>query len=406
MKAIIIIGDGMADQPLRQLNYRTPLEAAGALNMDQLASLGVSGLLHSAGHLMPESDTANLALLGYSPLRDYVGRGGFEAAGAGIPLTELDLAFRCDFATVDEDFRIVDERAGRIREEASMLAEALRELRLKTLPEVEVIYRQTLGFKGVLILRGEGLSANVDAPQPRLGRQAILLRPRDASAEAKRTCMALKEVMVKTHQILKDHPVNRRRKAAGKPPANVIIPWGPGKAVHLQPFRERFGLRATCVAAAPLIKGMARLADIIAPDIPGATGEIDTDTEAKAEAALNALKSSDIVFVHVEGPDEASHDGDAYGKISIIRKIDSMVGHILKHVNLASTCLALLADHATSTRLRRHVDDPSPISLAGAGLRWDGVAHYNERAAAKGSLRLIRHGDVMPILLNLMGHER
>ncbi|MEM2546812.1 MAG: 2,3-bisphosphoglycerate-independent phosphoglycerate mutase, partial [Candidatus Bathyarchaeia archaeon] len=335
----------------------------------------------------------------------YTGRGGFEAVGAGLQLTETDVAFRCDFSTVNENFIVVDERAGRAKEEAAELAKVLQGLRLKALPEIEVIFRQALGFKGVLILRGEGLSANVITHPPRLGHRADLIKPLDNSVEAKRTCEALREIVKTSHLLLKDHPINKRRRAAGKPEANVVVPWGAGKRPHLQPFHKKYNVKAACVAAASLIKGMARLAGMKVADVPGATGEVDTDTMAKAKAALEALKSNDIVIVHVEGPDEASHDGDVYGKLSIIKKIDAMIGFILEHVNFEETFLALLSDHATSTKLRRHVSDPVPITIANAGILHDDVSHFNEKAAAKGGLGRIQHIDLMPTLFSLMGYQ-
>jgi len=403
MKAIIIVGDGMADMPLEELDYLTPLEKAEVRNMDWLASNGVSGQLYTALHnAVPESDTANLAILGYNPDDVYAGRGGFEAVGAGMQLTETDVAFRCDFATVDENFIVVNERAGRIREEAAELAGLLQDIRLKALPDVEVLFKQTLGFKGVLVLRGERLSTNVFTSPPKLGCQADVIKPLDNSVEAKRTCMALREIMMTSYSLLRDHPINRRRRSAGRPAANIIIPWGTGKVPHLQPFHEKFKLKAACVAAASLIKGIAKLAGMTVVNVPGVTGEIDTDTMAKARAALEALKSHDVVFVHVGGPDEASHDGDVYGKISIIKKIDAMVGLILEHVNLDETCFVLLADHVTSTKLRRHVSDPAPITIAGASVTHDGVFHYSETAAGMGGLGRIQHEELMPILLNLI----
>jgi len=357
MKAIIIVGDGMADMPLEELDYLTPLEKAEVRNMDWLASNGVSGQLYTALHnAVPESDTANLAILGYNPDDVYAGRGGFEAVGAGMQLTETDVAFRCDFATVDENFMVVNER----------------------------------------------LSTNVFTSPPKLGCQADVIKPLDNSVEAKRTCMALREIMMTSYSLLRDHPINRRRRSAGRPAANIIIPWGTGKVPHLQPFHEKFKLKAACVAAASLIKGIAKLAGMTVVNVPGVTGEIDTDTMAKARAALEALKSHDVVFVHVGGPDEASHDGDVYGKISIIKKIDAMVGLILEHVNLDETCFVLLADHVTSTKLRRHVSDPAPITIAGASVTHDGVFHYSETAAGMGGLGRIQHEELMPILLNLI----
>lgn len=402
MKAIVIIGDGMADEPLEELNFMTPLEVAEVRNMNLLASNGVSGVLIPT---LPESDVANLAAFGYDPEEFYTGRGGFEAIGSGLQLLEADLAFRCDFATINEDFVVVNERAGRIREEAAELVNALQDVRLKRSPEVEIIFKQALGFKGVLVLRGGGLSTNVRTSPPRLGCRIDLVRPLDASIEARRTCEVLNELIRTSYNILKEHPVNKRRKLAGKPVANVIVPWGPGTKPSLQPFYERYKLKAACVAAARLIRGIAKLAGMTVIDVPRATGEIDTDTIAKAEAALEALKDHDIVFLHVGGPDEASHDGDVYGKISIIKRMDEMIGLILENVDLEDTYLILLADHVTSTKLRIHMKDPAPITLAGEKVVHDGVSRFSERTAMKGGLGAIKHLDLMPILLNLMSME-
>ncbi|MDH5816590.1 MAG: 2,3-bisphosphoglycerate-independent phosphoglycerate mutase [Candidatus Nezhaarchaeota archaeon] len=399
MKAIIIIGDGMADRPLEELNFMTPLEATKVNNMNWLASNGISGLLCST---VPESDVANLAVFGYDPSSVYTGRGGFEAVGAGVQLSDEDLAFRCDFATINEDFVVIDERAGRVREEAAELAEFLQDMRLKSFPDVELLFKQSLGFKGVLILRGEGLSANVHTSPPRLNHPADLIWPLDGSLEAKKTCEVLRELIRTSYILLKDHPINKKRRLLGKPMANVVIPWGVGKRPYLQPFSKKYKLRAACIAAARLIRGIAKLADMTVIDVPGATGEVDTNTRGKAEAALRALKNHDVVFVHVGGPDEASHDGDINGKILIIKKIDEMVGLILENVMLEDTCLVLLADHVTSTKLRRHTNDPAPITIAGAKVLHDGVLYFNEKAAAKGSLGKIRHLDVIPILLKIM----
>jgi len=403
MQVIMVIGDGMADRPLRELSYLTPLEAADVKNMDWLASKGISGLLDpiSPG-VPPGSDVANLAIFGYNPYKIYTGRGPFEAGGAGIELGEEDLAFRCNFATVNGNFIIVNERAGRIREEATDLARELQDLRLKNAPDVEIIFKQTLGFKGVLVLRGERLSANVATRMPKVGHRPDLIKPLDNSFEARRTSEVLNEFVKTSHLLLKDHPVNQKRRSEGKPEANIVVPWSGGKKPHIESFYEKHGIKAACVAAVSLIKGIAKLAGITLIDAPGATGEIDTDTVAKANAALSAIKNHDLVVIHIEGPDEASHDGDTAGKISIIQKIDSMVGLILEQIDLEENCVVLLADHTTSTKLRKHTGDPPPITMASTEVIRDGISRYNERAASKGGLGRIRGQDVMPILLNLM----
>jgi len=236
MHIFIIVGDGMADRPLKQLNRQTPLEVARTENMDKLASNGISGLLDPiAPGMAPGSDAANLSILGYDPYEACKGRGAFEAAGAGIELKPGDVAFRCNFATINEDFIIVNERAGRIREEAVELANALQNLRLRENSDIEIIFKQTLGFKGVLVLRGDRISSNVATDMPKAGDKAGSIRPLDASVEAQRTADALNEFIKISHKLLEDHPVNKKRKFEGKPPANVVIPWGVGARAALSP---------------------------------------------------------------------------------------------------------------------------------------------------------------------------
>ncbi len=400
MKILMIIGDGMADRPIKELGGLTPLEFAQTVHMDRLASLGVSGLLYAAGSgVACGSDVANLAILGYDPNRFYSGRGGFEACGVGVEMAFGDLAFRCDFATVNEDFYVVDARAGRVREGLDELANALADLKLDNYSDLDLFYKRTLGHKGVLVLRGGDLSANVAADPPKVGCKASSVKPLDSSREALKTSQVLNELIWSSYRLLRDHPVNRKRERKGFPPANVVIPWGAGTKPELEPFHSKYGLRGACVAAASLIKGICRLAGMTVVDVQGATGDLDTNINAKAEAALDSLRSHDFVLVHIEAPDEASHDGNVLGKIAMIQKIDEMVGKILDNVSLDDVCVALLSDHVTSTELRVHTADPTPITIAGCGVVNDGVSSYNETLACKGRLGYIYGRDVMPTLL-------
>jgi 2,3-bisphosphoglycerate-independent phosphoglycerate mutase len=394
----------MADRPLRDLSYRTPLEAASLKSIDRLASSGASGLLDpiSPG-VVPGSDVANLSLLGYDASRVYTGRGPLEAIGAGLQLQEGDLAFRCNFATVESDLTVLDERAGRILDGIGELEEGLQTLEFDSRHDVRFLFKRTSGFRGVLLLRGSGLSPNLSMQMPKIGWRADSVRAADNSTEAERTCNALREFIRRSHEFLEDHPVNRKRKAGRKPPANIVIPWGPGKRPNVQPLCETYKVKAACVAGVSLIKGICKLAGMTVVDVPGATGDIDTDTTAKGRAALRMLQDHDLVFIHVEGPDEASHDGDISGKISIIEKIDSMVGLLIEHINLEQTCITVLADHTTSTRLRRHTGDPVPIVIAGADMICDEVASYSEKTASGGALGRIGGRDLMPIVLDLIG---
>jgi 2,3-bisphosphoglycerate-independent phosphoglycerate mutase len=387
-----------------ELDNLTPLQYASLKNMDTIASNGVSGLLDPiAPGVAPGSGPANLAILGYDPACNYGGRGPFEAFGSGIDLREDDIAFRCNFACVDEDFVISDERAGRIcGRESGKLAE-MQHLQLESASDVEVVFKQTLGFKGVLVLRGENLSANVYAPMPSINQRADLIRPLDKSFEAARTAETLNSFTRLSRSVLKDEPINERRRSEGKLEANAVIPWGAGKIPTVRSFSEKYGLKAACVAAVPVIKGIAKLAGMDIVEVAGATGDIDTDTSMKGMAAVKALGSHDFVMIHIEGPDEASHDGDVYGKIAIIKKIDSMISLILENVTLEDTCITLLADHTTSTGLQRHTGDPTPIAIACTDVVRDSVSEYHERAVYDGGMGRIRGLDVMPILLNLVG---
>ncbi len=403
MRIIMIVGDGMADRPLKELGYRTPLDAIDPENMNGLASNGISGLLDPiAPGIAPGSDAANLAILGYNPWK-IGGRGSFEAAGAGIQLAPGDVAFRCNFATVSGSYILIDERAGRIGEEAAELAQSLADFRLRDNSDVNVVFRQTLGFKGALVLRGEGLSPKVAAVMPKVGKRVDFFEALDDTVGARKTADTLKEFVIITHKLLKEHPVNIRRMSLGMPPANALVPWSPGEPPLLESFHKKYGLRGACVAAVGLIKGIAKLMGMSVVDVFGATGDVDTNTLAKADAALKAICDHEFVLVHVEGPDEASHAGDIEGKVSIIKGIDSMVARIVNQVNLDKVCVVLLSDHATSLRLRRHTGDPVPVVVASSKIVRDGVERYCEKAACKGSLCRIRGKQVMPLILNLLG---
>jgi 2,3-bisphosphoglycerate-independent phosphoglycerate mutase len=405
MRCILIVGDGMADRPLQELDFKTPLEAVNATSMHKLAAAGASGLLDpiSPG-IAPGSDAANLALLGYDPWLVCGGRGPFEAAGAGLKLKSSDLAFRCNFGTVNDTMCLMDERAGRISDEAKILGTEIEQIKLKVNSDVEINFKQALGFKAAMVLRGDNLSPKVTLPLPKTGCRVAEIRPLDGSAEAKHTADVLNEFVKLTFEKLNTHPINTKRKSEKKKPANVVLPWSGSKIPQMTPFKEKYGLNASCIAAASLIKGIGKFAGMNVPDVKGATGELDTDTLAKADAALSALKAgSDFVFIHVEAPDEASHDGNIEGKIEIIQKIDAMVGRILDNVDLADTVVILAPDHATSCKSRAHTGDAVPVCFAGGNVITDGVTVYSERSVYKGGLNRISGKDIMPMALNYMG---
>jgi len=395
LKAVLFIGDGMADRPVAALGNRTPLEAARKPNMDEIAKRGISGLMDTiAPGVPPGSDTAHLALLGYDPYETYTGRGPFEAAGAGIDLRAGDIALRANYATVDDDLVIRDRRAGRIHDTAQ-LAKAIQQIKL---PGVQILFKSTVGHRATLVLRGKGLSHEITDSDPhRTGTKVLQVKP--LTKKAAKTAGLLNEFSRESHQVLKYHPLNKERVGQGLPQANCLLLRGAGVAPHLAPLQEKFGLESACVAAAALVKGVCRMAGMKVIDAPGATGGVDTDLNAKCEAVLRALETNELVLLHVKGFDEASHDGNAVAKVQLIERVDAMIGSLLA----AADFIVLAVDHTTPVSVREHTGDPVPITIAGPGVRGDGVASYDERAAARGGIGRIRGKDLLPILADLMG---
>ncbi|MEM3442278.1 MAG: 2,3-bisphosphoglycerate-independent phosphoglycerate mutase [Candidatus Bathyarchaeia archaeon] len=408
MKAILVVGDGMADRPLKELEWRTPLEAAEKPSMDYIAKTGICGIMDPiAPGIPPGSDTATLALLGYDALKVYSGRGALEAVGSGIRISPGDVAFRCNFATVDKNLVVLDRRAGRIsNEDAASLAESLQQIRLKD-SSFKFSFKNTIQHRAVLVLSGPKLSAAVSDSDPEaVGEKVLEIRPLDNTQEAKITAKILNELTHNFHNTLKEHTVNKERIKRGMPPANIVLFRGAGTLPNIKPLTEMYGLNAACIAAVALIRGVCKVAGMKLIDVGGATGTPQTDYAAKAKAAVKALDTYDFVFLHVKAPDVASHDGNVKQKIEIIEKIDGMLGYILDNISLDSVYLALTADHTTFSITGRHEGDPVPIAITGPNVRRDDVEKFDERSCAKGGLNRIRGTDLMPTLLNLIGKTR
>jgi 2,3-bisphosphoglycerate-independent phosphoglycerate mutase len=408
LKAILVVGDGMADRPLKELDWKTPLEVAKKPTLNRIAKNGICGIIDPiAPGVPPGSDTATLALLGYDPLRVYSGRGALEAVGSGIDVLPGDVAFRCNFATVNDNFVILDRRAGRIsNEDAAELAKSLQKVTLKK-RSVKFLFKNTVQHRATLVLRGRGLSTMVSDSDPeKVGEKVLEVKPLDGSAEAKFTAEILNGLMSKFHEVLEKHPVNRERVKSGLPPANVILCRGAGTIPKIEAFPEIYGVNAACVAAVPLIRGVCKVAGINLIDVRGATGTVQTDYMAKAKSTVKALKNYDFMVLHVKATDVASHDGNTKQKIAVIEKIDKMVKYVLGNIDLGSTYLAVTADHTTSTLTGRHEGDPVPVAITGPYLRSDDVERFDERSCAMGGLNRIRGIDLMPILMNLLGRTK
>ncbi len=395
-RILLLIFDGLGDRPVTELGHKTPLEAAPKPNLDWFAANGMNGLLDPiAPGVRPGSDTSHLALFGYDPHEVYTGRGPFEAAGVGIHLQKGDVAFRCNFASVDAHLSLTDRRAGRIKEGTAELAKALDGMKLG---RVKVLFKEGTEHRAVLVLRGKGLSPEVTDTDPHEEGRKIL-ESEALNGKAKATAKALNAFTRRAYEVLKDHPVNRARVAKGEAPANMVVCRGSGIAREIQPFTERYGLKAAGIAGVALIKGMFRATGMEVLEVKGATGGLDTDMVAKAEAALTALTTYDLVVVNVKAADLCGHDGKASEKIRVVERIDHMMGHLRAHLP-ADVVVAMTADHSTPCAIKDHSGDPVPLTIFGDGARVDEVPHFDERSAAKGSLGRLRGQDLMPILLN------
>lgn len=401
MKGIIFVIDGMGDRPVKELGNKTPLESARTPYMDKMVKEGITGIMDTIRPgVRPGSDTAHLTLLGYDPYEVYTGRGPFEAAGVDVDVKPGDIAFRCNFATADEDLTVIDRRAERISSGTDKLAETINQMKIDD--NVEIIFKESDAHRGVLVLRGEGLSDKItDADPKHEGNKPKIVKALDDSEEAKYTADIVNQFVNKSYEMLKEHPVNLQRIEEGKHPANIILPRGVGAVPEVQSFEDKYGLKGVCVAETGLIKGIGKIAGMDIVNIPGATGGINTDIDSVHKHIIDTVKSDkyDFILVNVDGADEAGHDGDIYGKRDFIEKVDDIMKDLSKMDDIV---LFVTADHSTPVGVMDHTGDPVPVFLKAPGLRVDDITEYGERSAAKGGLCRIRGSDVMYIIRDLM----
>jgi len=400
-KAILLIGDGLGDRPVAELGGKTPLEAAVKPNMDKLAAQGECGIMDPiAPGVRAGSDTSHLALLGYDPYQCYTGRGPFEAAGIGMDVQRGDVAFRCNFTTVDENLVVIDRRAGRITEGTDQLAAAVNGMQIE---DVVCLFKESVAHRGALVLRGAGLGAAITDTDPHTaGERVHKSEPLDPGDEASaKTARIVNAFVQRSYEILKDHPVNKTRESQGLAPANIILPRGAGLAPHLTPLDERCNLKSACVAETGLIKGVAKYVGMDIIDVPEATGGLDSDLIAMAKAIMAALDTHNFVLCNVKGADVAGHDSQAKAKMDLIQRMDKMVGYLMEHVD-NQTFIVLTADHSTPVAVKDHSGDPVPIVFWGDGVRTDACGAFDERSVTHGGVGRIRGIDVMNIITQLM----
>ncbi|ACX72637.1 phosphonopyruvate decarboxylase-related protein [Methanocaldococcus vulcanius M7] len=402
-KCVIFIIDGLGDRPNEQ--GKTPLMDAKTPTMDKIAKEGICGLMNAIDiGIRPGSDTAHLSILGYDPYKVYTGRGPLEAFGVGLDLKEGDVAFRCNFATVDENFVVLDRRAGRISpEEAEQLEKVIDGLEIDG---VKIIFKSSKGYRGVLVLRGEGLSCKVSDGDPHEeGVKVNEIKPLDDSKEAKRTAEILNKLLKIVYEKLNNHPINEERRKKGLPPANIILPRGAGVVSKIEKFYDKYKMKGACICGTGLIKGIAKMVGLDPIEVEGATGTPNTNFMGKAKALVDALKKYDFVLVNVKGADEASHDGNYDLKKEVLEKIDNMLSYVFEHISKEDVYFVLTGDHSTPIEMKDHSADPIPIVIWGKSVRVDDVENFNEFSCAKGGLHWIKGEHIMKILLDLTGRN-
>ena len=377
-KFAIVIPDGAADEPIESLGGRTPLQAAHTPEMDAIAREGVLGRSRNVpDRFLPGSDVATLSLFGYDPEQVFTGRAPLEAAAAGVALGQDDWALRCNLMTI-RDGRLSDFTAGHITsEEGRSLMEALQ----RRLGRAEIEFFPGVSYRNLMIYRGAvGPSPFAEdtlttPPHDQPDRPAVDYLPRGTGSEL------LRELIAAGAEVVRDHPVNRERLAKGKVPANAIWLWGQGKAPRLPKFQFLHGLSGAIISAVDLVRGVGILAGWDRIDVPGATGYLDTDYAAKGRAGVEALDDHDIVCVHVEAPDEASHEGRAEAKVEALERIDrDIVGPLRKAIAGRGGRILVSPDHATLVRTKAHDRAWVPWAMAGIGLTGSGRP-YDEASA-------------------------
>ncbi len=402
----MLIIDGLGDRPIDELGGLTPLEAAHTPCFDLLARTGITGLMDplSPG-IRVGTDVGHLALFGYNPLKVYWGRGPIEAVGIGIDLKPGDVALRCNFATVDDKFIVLDRRAGRIRH-TEALAAVLDGMPLDN--ELNAIFKPATEHRAVLVLSGTRLSADITSSDPGPTNEGHPIREvkpkRPDQPLAEKTSQLVNQFVRKSYEILKGHDVNKERVKKGLLPANIVITRGAGMAVKMRSLTERFDIRGCCVTGESTVVGIARMSGFRVLTNEKLTANVDTDLDEKARLTVEGLKEADFVVTHIKAADLMAHDNRPREKLAFIERVDRMSQKIIDSLdNPQDVYIAVTGDHSTPCAIREHSADPVPVLIHGDGVLVDDVRNFGERACARGGLNRIRANDFLLSLLDLMG---
>lgn len=378
MKYIVMLGDGMADYPVEALGGKTPLEVAKKPNIDRLARGGRLGMVKTVPDgLKPGSDVANLSAMGYDPLKCYTGRSPLEAVSIGIQMDDTDVAFRCNLVTLSDDAEyaektMVDYSSGEITTaEAAELIRAVDE----AFRTDEILFYPGISYRHCMIWHQGPVGLNLTPPHDISDRKITEYLPQNP---------VILDLMKRSYEILKDHPINQDRMARGLNPANSIWLWGEGTRPGVTGFEAAYGVKASVISAVDLIKGIGLCAGMKVIEVEGATGNIDTNFKGKGEVALKTLlNGQDLVYIHVEAPDECGHHGDLEGKIQAIERIDQdIVGPLLKGLEEAGEDYSILVmpDHPTPISIKTHISDPIPYLLyCSTDVTDSGIDTYTEK---------------------------
>ena len=399
MKYVVILGDGMADYPLSELNGKTPLDVAQKPFIDELCKISNIGLIKTVPDGMkPGSDVANLSVLGYNPKEVYTGRSPLEAGSIGIDLLDTDIATRANLVTVSEepnyaDKTMIDYSAGEIStEEAKVLIDYLAE---KLNDDKYKLY-SGISYRHCFVTANGKLAGDLTPPHDITG------KPVKGHLPTSEVGKVYLDFMERSYELLKDHPINIKRVKDGKNPANSLWFWGEGTKPKLQNFEEKFGVKGGIISAVDLLKGIAKLSGMQSIEVEGATGNYDTNFIGKAMACVEALKKGlDYVYIHMEAPDECGHHGDLERKIYSIEQIDKVVKYVYAELTLSGEDFKILIcpDHPTPIKLMTHVSDPVPFLLYSSKEKVQGVDKYNE-TNAKNSGVIFTGEELMQKLLS------
>lgn len=392
MKYVIIVPDGAADEPIEQFGNKTVFQAADIPNIDKLSQTGRLGLVQTVPEKMsPGSDVAMMSLLGYDPKRYYTGRAPLEAVAMNIQLEPTDWVFRCNLVTI-ADNKMVDHSAGHISspEGATIIADLNKSFGTDTIK-----FYPGVSYRHLCVIKGVDFDVYTEPPHDIIGQSADKNLPRGKNAQI------LTDLMAKSQQLLVDHEINKIRRDLGENPVSSIWLWGQGKKAFMDSFQQRFGLKGTTITAVDLVRGISKLIGFDLIKVEGATGFADTNYNGKAQAAIDALEKYDIVFIHIEGPDEAGHAGNAELKKLAVERIDKyVVGPVYNALQKYDGWrMLVMPDHPTPCKGQSHTGGPVPFAMAGTGINPVLNNPFSEDFAAQSGLKIEKGFELMEYFL-------